>query len=616
MNKKERRQRNPNGPQIVLLYARRSTDRQELSVESQLSRLREVVRREGHTVFAEMVDDAMSGSLDNRPNFEWISAQATSDDPPFDKVYVYDMSRLSRSLETRVRIQREFVMNGVGIVSITQPFQEGPDGDLHRNVVAVFDDHQLKQLSSLSRRGLEDVVLAGGYIGSKAPFGYIRVKKVLRDGREHWTLENDPVTGEIFRIWIKEPALRGITPLEIAISLNDAGIPSPGGKGWGKTVVTAMLKKMVYTGTGVLGERQSCRFRPKTDPIYVPGSFPALMTMDEYKEIQRLLASRDRKQKAARSTSSDWVYSGMPRCDYCDKAMRINGRGEKGRRPKLRCGGKEDRGTKSCPNQDIDLEHFDTTITRRLREHTLGEQNLREKMGIVAEGSKGYREEANLKLKSIQNRKAEIGKERDGLRMQIREEARQGRTVPQLGVWLNELDAEEARLDAESKGLDEEMRSLERFLNDERRIIDSARERATFLQSKEPSVAKRFIESFIKEIRVRDNVATIHYTIPMPVDGGVEKSYVESVTITGAPWPIDTPGDEGVMVELGMAIALNKPTFLFRDDFRRATDSEHYPLNLMLFTGLPEDGWEDYYYTSVEEITSPYKALARWAAGN
>ncbi len=73
------------------------------------------------------------------------------------------------------------------------------------------------------------------------------------------------------------------------------------------------------------------------------------------------------------------------------------------------------------------------------------------------------------------------------------------------------------------------------------------------------------------------------------------------------------PPDAGVMVELGMAIALGKPTFLFRDDFRRATDSERYPLNLMLFTGLPEEGWQDYYYTSVEEIISPDKALARWA---
>ncbi len=73
-----------------------------------------------------------------------------------------------------------------------------------------------------------------------------------------------------------------------------------------------------------------------------------------------------------------------------------------------------------------------------------------------------------------------------------------------------------------------------------------------------------------------------------------------------------TPPDEGVMVELGMAIALNKAIFLFRDDYRRCTDSENYPLNLMLFAGLPEVGWEQYYFTSFEEIRSPQKALSKW----
>ena len=73
-----------------------------------------------------------------------------------------------------------------------------------------------------------------------------------------------------------------------------------------------------------------------------------------------------------------------------------------------------------------------------------------------------------------------------------------------------------------------------------------------------------------------------------------------------------TPPDEGVMVELGVAIALNKTIFLFRDDFRRCTDSEAYPLNLMVFAGLPEIEWQDYYYTSVAEITDSHKALYRW----
>ena len=55
-----------------------------------------------------------------------------------------------------------------------------------------------------------------------------------------------------------------------------------------------------------------------------------------------------------------------------------------------------------------------------------------------------------------------------------------------------------------------------------------------------------------------------------------------------------TPPDEGVMVELGVAIALGKPVFLFRDDFRRCTDSEQYPLNLMLFAGLSKDAWQEH----------------------
>ena len=74
-----------------------------------------------------------------------------------------------------------------------------------------------------------------------------------------------------------------------------------------------------------------------------------------------------------------------------------------------------------------------------------------------------------------------------------------------------------------------------------------------------------------------------------------------------------TPPDEGVMVELGAAIALGKPTFLFRDDFRRCTDSEQYPLNLMLFSGLPEMEWKKYVYSDLSEINDPQKALARWA---
>ena len=74
-----------------------------------------------------------------------------------------------------------------------------------------------------------------------------------------------------------------------------------------------------------------------------------------------------------------------------------------------------------------------------------------------------------------------------------------------------------------------------------------------------------------------------------------------------------SPPDEGVMIELGIAIALKKEIFLFRDDFRNCSDSNHYPLNLMLFLGLPKYNWEKYYFESIDDIKSNKKGLVEWA---
>ena len=76
------------------------------------------------------------------------------------------------------------------------------------------------------------------------------------------------------------------------------------------------------------------------------------------------------------------------------------------------------------------------------------------------------------------------------------------------------------------------------------------------------------------------------------------------------------PPDEGVMIELGIAIALQKEIFLFRDDFRNCSDSDQYPLNLMLFLGLPKDNWGKYYLESLEDITSNEKNFFSWAKYN
>ena len=73
------------------------------------------------------------------------------------------------------------------------------------------------------------------------------------------------------------------------------------------------------------------------------------------------------------------------------------------------------------------------------------------------------------------------------------------------------------------------------------------------------------------------------------------------------------PPDEGVMVELGIAIALKKEIFLFRDDFRNCSDSDQYPLNLMLFAGLSKNDWSKNYFESIKDINNPKKNFINWS---
>ena len=72
------------------------------------------------------------------------------------------------------------------------------------------------------------------------------------------------------------------------------------------------------------------------------------------------------------------------------------------------------------------------------------------------------------------------------------------------------------------------------------------------------------------------------------------------------------PPDEGVMVEIGLATALKKEIFLFRDDLRNCSDNDEYPLNLMLFVGLSKENWSRNYFDSLEDIKNPKKNFLNW----
>ena len=76
-------------PTKVALYARVSSDRQDvdLSVAAQLRALRDHAEKNGHVVVREYVDEAESGWVDDRPQFNRMIEEARSPDAAFREIF-------------------------------------------------------------------------------------------------------------------------------------------------------------------------------------------------------------------------------------------------------------------------------------------------------------------------------------------------------------------------------------------------------------------------------------------------------------------------------------------------------------------------------------------------
>ena len=74
----------------VALYARVSSDRQDvdLSVAAQLRALRDYAEKNGYLVAREYVDEAESGRVADRPQFQRMLDEAGKQEAPFKEIFI------------------------------------------------------------------------------------------------------------------------------------------------------------------------------------------------------------------------------------------------------------------------------------------------------------------------------------------------------------------------------------------------------------------------------------------------------------------------------------------------------------------------------------------------
>ena len=153
-------------------YVRVSTEEQEeneISIDSQIEAVKHYAGENGFLIAEMFVEGAMSGRKSQRPTFMRMIDQATAPDKPVKAIIAFTQSRFVRNLETHVTVLSRLRKSGVEFKSVTQNFSKDTNGNLFRNITAMFDEHFSIETAEHTRRTMKANAKEGFYNGGPVP---------------------------------------------------------------------------------------------------------------------------------------------------------------------------------------------------------------------------------------------------------------------------------------------------------------------------------------------------------------------------------------------------------------------------------------------------------------
>ena len=218
-------------PQRAAIYVRVSSDSQDVnnSVEAQIAECEAFAKRYNIIIIRIYIDEAESGLISNRPEFQQMVYDALSKEKPYDVILVWKFSRFSRDKLDNALYKSRLQKRSVRIISIKEPIDNSPAGQMMENMIESMDAFYSANLSQDVRRGQRQVALRGYYPGNCAPYGY-KLKKVQEEGDKAFHnifVADEPYDKIVRRIILEAGA--GKSANEIRAGLNQDGIPAPKG---------------------------------------------------------------------------------------------------------------------------------------------------------------------------------------------------------------------------------------------------------------------------------------------------------------------------------------------------------------------------------------------------
>ena len=509
----------------VALYARVSSDRQDvdLSIAAQLRALRDYAEKHDYLVAREYVDEAESGRIADRPEFQKMLNEAAKPEAPFKEILVWKFSRFTRKREHAVAFKSMLRRRGIRVVSITEQADDTPTGKLLEAIIESVDEFYSENLAQEVVRGMREAASRGFWMTTYAPYGYKRVH--VQDGAaKRPKLElNPPADAVVRRVF--DMVLQGKSILDVTKTLNAEGIPTTNGKKWLKTTIHTMLSHEAYTGTVVWGANA----KDGAPPVRVEDAHPAIVSKRDFQKARRLLGSRAPKKVNPRRASSPYLLSGIAKCETCGKAMTA-AEAKSGKYTYYICHSLLKRGKGTCKTPRLNAKSFEKLIVNEIRENVLTESNIRDLVKLLDEEMDGVARDQRERLQNIEEELEDVKK--------------------RLGRIWNHIETTDTEMADASDRIREHRERKEKLeiaaeearalLKERRQFLDSAdtiaafaAEMSEFLKTSELTETKAFVGSFVKEVVVKPGRAAIVYSIPTPDDSPIGGADAAEIALNG-----------------------------------------------------------------------------------
>ena len=494
----------------VALYARVSSDKQDvdLSISAQLRALRDYATRNDHQIVREFVDEAETGRTTARPAFKEMISLARHPNKPFEQILVWKYSRFARSREDSIIYKAMLKKVGVQVVSINEPFDDTPTGRLLEAIMESLDEFYSDNLGEEVTRGMRESAARGFYLSSKPPYGYRKIR--VRDGnKERTKLEIEPAEASIVA-YIFDGIVNSKGLIEIVRELNAKGIPSPKGKGWGKTGLYFILTNEIYIGVFVWGKNS----KRGNEPVRTENVCPAIIDRETFLKVQTLMKERMPKRIHPRRASSPFLLSGIAYCGYCGKAL-VGKYAKNGEFAYYVCGTLGKKGSGSCPAKYLNTDKFESLVTKQIKERILTRESLINLVHMVNEemdtAMQSYQNELELISGAIKDINHRLERLYDAIET--------GKlNLDDVVVRIRDLRQRQEQLQAKRIEIESQMSDRKVELADLETVSCYVDELHDLLRDGSLAERRTFIRSFIKEIRVTGNEAVLTYTMPILPD--------------------------------------------------------------------------------------------------